>query len=248
MAGAKTNNGLAINILSHPSPNFGPRPDGCPIDILVLHYTGMPTGQAALDRLCDPQSSVSSHYLIEEDGRIFKLVDEDKRAWHAGRGRWQECADVNSHSIGIEIVNPGHEFGYRAFPDIQIASVIALCQDILARHDIPADRIIAHSDMAPDRKEDPGELFPWKRLAQNGIGIWPNPGDDIAVDQACFDQLLDRIGYRWPASDSDQTGLENNRIKRVIAFQRHWHPADISGVLNGQCMAIAMALARMNGN
>ncbi|MDG4719881.1 MULTISPECIES: N-acetylmuramoyl-L-alanine amidase [Thalassospira] len=247
MAGAKTNIDMPINILSHPSPNFGPRPDGCPVDILVLHYTGMPTGQAALDRLCDPQSSVSSHYLIEEDGRIFKLVDEDKRAWHAGRGCWQDCTDINSRSIGIEIVNPGHEFGYRAFPDAQIASVVALCQDILARHDIPANRIIAHSDMAPDRKEDPGELFPWQYLAQNGIGIWPDAGEDLAVDPNRFDELLDQIGYGWPAENSDDTGHEDYRTKRVIAFQRRWRSKDISGVIDGQCMAIAAALAKVIG-
>jgi len=244
----RSKDSLPADIIKHPSPNFGPRPDGCPIDILVLHYTGMPTGNAALERLCDPESSVSSHYLIEEDGRVFALVDEDKRAWHAGRGCWQDCTDVNSHSIGIEIVNPGHEFGYRVFPDIQIASVITLCRDILARRNIPADRVIAHSDMAPDRKEDPGELFPWKLLADNGIGLWPDVTDDIAVDPYRFEGLLDQIGYGWPASDGDGASNEEYRLKRTIAFQRHWRAADISGVLDGQCMAIATALANAIGN
>lgn len=230
------------NIISHPSSNFGDRPEGCPIDILVLHYTGMKSGKEALERLSDPESSVSSHYLIEEDGSILLLVDEDKRAWHAGRGCWQGCSDVNSHSIGVEIVNPGHEFGYRPFPDVQIQSVIALCQDILSRFDIPPERVIAHSDMAPDRKEDPGELFPWKLLAENGIGIWPQD-DELAhatqtpADQNpdAFDQLLAKIGY--------SLGDESNSTQRAIAFQRHWRPADISGVADTQCFRIARSLA-----
>lgn len=231
-------------IVSQPSPNFGDRPDGCPIDILVLHYTGMQTGAAALERLCDPESSVSSHYLIEEDGQIFQLVDEDKRAWHAGVGVWQGCLDVNSRSIGIEIVNPGHEFGYRPFPDIQIQSVIALTQGIVARHDIPAKRIIGHSDMAPDRKEDPGELFPWRQLAENGIGLWPGfngvpPVCASSVSTAAtsdeFHTLLDAIGY-GPAEN------EEDRTKRTVAFQRHWRQNNISGQPDDECLAIAKAL------
>ena len=233
---------LQERIVSHPSPNFGDRPDGCPIDILVLHYTGMQSGEAALERLCDPKSSVSSHYLIEEDGRIFRLVDEDKRAWHAGLGIWQDCCDVNSHSIGIEIVNPGHEFGYRPFPEIQIRSVIDLTQDILARHYIPASRVIAHSDMAPNRKEDPGELFPWHHLAENGIGLWPghqdfseiSPGNSASPDE--FHVLLTAIGYGPTDSDEDKT-------KRTIAFQRHWRQNDISGKVDDECLAIATTLA-----
>jgi N-acetylmuramoyl-L-alanine amidase len=236
---------LSERIISRPSPNFGDRPDGCPIDILVLHYTGMQTGSAALERLCDPQSSVSSHYLIEEDGRIFHLVDEDKRAWHAGVGIWQDCRDINSHSIGIEIVNPGHEFGYRPFPASQIQSVIDLTRDILARHNIPASRIIAHSDMAPDRKEDPGELFPWRYLAEHGIGLWPGyqgvaeirpdtPGAPFSPD--AFHRLLEMIGYGPADSDKDKT-------KRTIAFQRHWRQTDISGDGDSECLAIAKALA-----
>ena len=232
------NENLKDRIIAHPSPNCGDRPGDAAgdrkVDILVLHYTGMQSGKAALDRLCDPVASVSSHYLVEEDGTIFQLVDEDKRAWHAGRGQWQECDDVNSNSIGIEIVNPGHEFGYRAFPDIQIDAVIALCRDILTRHDIRPDRIIAHSDMAPDRKEDPGELFPWDRLAANGIGLWATV-DNAKGDEACteteFDALLDRLGYG-----------PNDPLKRRIAFQRHWRQADISGKLDGECTAILRAL------
>ena len=229
------------HIIDHPSPNFGDRPHGSPIDILVLHYTGMQSGQIALDRLCDPASSVSCHYLIEEDGRIFRLVDEDKRAWHAGRGEWQKCVDVNSRSIGIEIVNPGHEFGYRAFPEDQITSVIALCRDILGRHTIQASRIIAHSDMAPDRKEDPGELFPWDKLAEHGIGLWPKIRPQMSSEMSpnaltspdSLDPLLDQIGYG-----------DNDGQKRRIAFQRHWRPSDISGKVDDECVAIAKALVK----
>lgn len=239
------NKDLQGRIISHPSPNFGDRPDGCPIDILILHYTGMQSGQAALERLCDPASSVSSHYLIEEDGRIFQLVNEDKRAWHAGVGGWQECRDVNSHSIGIEIVNPGHEFGYRPFPNIQIQSVIDLTKDILTRHNIPAGRIIGHSDMAPDRKEDPGELFPWQQLAENGIGLWPGYNGvpaivsnvvDVPSNPNEFHAVLDAIGYGPAASEEDKT-------QRTVAFQRHWRQNDISGQVDGECLAIAEALA-----
>lgn len=229
------------HIIDHPSPNFGDRPDDSQIDILVLHYTGMQSGKIALDRLCDPASSVSCHYLIEEDGRIFRLVDEDKRAWHAGRGEWQKCCDVNSRSIGIEIVNPGHEHGYRAFPEEQITSVIALCRDILGRHTIPASRIIAHSDMAPDRKEDPGELFPWDKLAEHGIGLWPKIRPQMSSEMSpkantspdSLDPLLDQIGY----GDGDGQ-------KRRIAFQRHWRPSDISGNVDDECVAIAKALVK----
>jgi len=242
MAGKAIKPRSAENIISHPSPNFGDRPDGCPIDILVLHYTGMQSGEAALERLCDPKSSVSSHYLIEEDGRVFQLVDENKRAWHAGVGIWQNCCDVNSHSIGIEIVNPGHEYGYRPFPEIQIQAVIALTQDILARHNIPANRIIAHSDMAPDRKEDPGELFPWRHLAENGIGLWPgyqgapeiSSGKSASPD--AFHAMLTAIGY-GPADGAE------DKTKRTIAFQRHWRQNDISGNADDECFAIATALA-----
>ncbi len=244
MADRDIRDGVLNNVIDHPSANFGPRPDDYPIDILVLHYTGMQSGQDALDRLCDPDSSVSSHYLVEEDGRIFRLVDEDKRAWHAGRGNWQDCLDVNSHSIGIEIVNPGHEFGYRPFPDKQITSVIALCQDILTRHKIPAGRIIAHSDMAPDRKEDPGEFFPWNLLAENGIGLWPGIRPTSPVNLPEFDRLLDQIGYGGPSDDVTETEQDAYRIKRYIAFQRHWRPSDISGVIDDECMGIAQALAR----
>jgi N-acetylmuramoyl-L-alanine amidase len=155
-----------IDLIPAPSPNFDTR--RAPPDMLVLHYTGMETGEAALARLRDPEAKVSAHYLVEEDGRIFQLVPEERRAWHAGAGGWRGEDDCNAASIGIEIVNPGHEFGYRLFPEAQIAAVIALIGDIRDRWTIPDNRIIAHSDLAPARKTDPGELFPVETPGRGG--------------------------------------------------------------------------------
>ncbi|HZZ37332.1 MAG TPA: N-acetylmuramoyl-L-alanine amidase, partial [Caulobacteraceae bacterium] len=161
-----------------PSPNFDARVS--PPDMIVLHYTGMPTGEGALARLCDPAAKVSAHYMVEEDGRVFALVPEERRAWHAGRSFWKGATDINGLSVGVEIVNPGHEFGYRPFPDGQIAAVIDLLADIRSRWTIPDERIVGHSDVAPDRKEDPGELFPWRRLHETGIGHFVEPEPVVA--------------------------------------------------------------------
>ena len=155
------------------SPNHGPRPEPARIDMLVLHYTGMATAAAALERLCDPNVRVSAHYVVEENGVIWRLVPENRRAFHAGLSCWEGERDLNAVSLGIEIVNPGHEWGYRAFPEAQMESVEALCAELVSRHSIPAHRVVGHSDIAPDRKTDPGELFDWPRLARAGIGIWP---------------------------------------------------------------------------
>ncbi|WP_044558575.1 N-acetylmuramoyl-L-alanine amidase [Azospirillum sp. B4] len=207
-------------IHDRPSPNHGPRPDGAAVDILVLHYTGMVSAQAALDRLCDEAAQVSAHYLVEEDGTVWRLVAEDRRAWHAGRGAWGHVRDVNSRSIGVEIVNPGHEFGYRPFPAAQMRAVTDLCRDILGRWPIPPGNVIAHSDMAPDRKRDPGELFDWQALARAGVGLWPRTGDGAhfggppAVETVVA-PLLSRLGY-----DLDGVGV----AQALTAFQRHWHP------------------------
>ena len=155
-----------MNFIEAVSPNFNERK--VPPDIIVLHYTGMKTGEEALAWLCNEESKVSSHYLVEEDGRVFRLVPEERRAWHAGVSSWKGETDINACSIGVEIVNPGHEFGYRAFPDAQIETVIRLLDDIRGRWSIENARILGHSDVAPARKEDPGELFPWRRLAEHG--------------------------------------------------------------------------------
>jgi N-acetylmuramoyl-L-alanine amidase len=187
------------------SPNHDERPAGTPVDMLVLHYTGMPTAMAALDRLCDPAPPaplprVSCHYLVEEDGLVWRLVPEGRRAWHAGVSFWRGHETLNGRSIGIEIVNPGHEWGYRPFPALQMAAVADLCLEILGRHPIPPCNVVGHSDIAPDRKQDPGELFDWEGLAANGISFWPAgvPGDGTdrpAGGMARAATLLARIGY-----------------------------------------------------
>ena len=217
-----------MDYIVSPSPNFDQR-TSLP-DMLVLHYTGMNSGEEALARLRDPAAKVSAHYLVEEDGRVFALVEEARRAWHAGVSFWKGEADINAVSIGIEIVNPGHEHGYRAFPDAQIEAVIALVGDIRTRWTIPDARIIGHSDVAPERKEDPGELFPWKRLHEAGHGLWAEPaaapGDplgegDEGVGVFTLQAALTRLGY-----DSAPSGQYDARTARIVtAFQRHWAPA-----------------------
>lgn len=158
--------GAAMQIIDAPSPNFNNR--ALPVDMIVIHYTGMQTGAAALERMRDPAAKVSAHYMIEEDGRVFRLVTEDKRAWHAGVSHWQGVDDINSCSIGIELVNPGHEWGYRPFPEAQMQALVDLIADIRGRHAIPNNRIVGHSDVAPGRKQDPGELFDWARVRALG--------------------------------------------------------------------------------
>lgn len=236
-----------MDIISAPSPNFNERAG--PPDILLLHYTGMESGEAAIARLRDPEAKVSSHYVVEEDGRIFTLVAEERRAWHAGVSFWKGERDINGRSIGIEIVNPGHEFGYRRFPDAQIAAVIALATDIRTRWMIADGDIIGHSDVAPNRKIDPGELFPWKTLAQAGHGLWvepdPAPGAPLAEGAEgagvfAFQAGLTRLGYECPPSgqfDADTTTV-------VTAFQRHWRPHQVDGIADGETRARLIALLR----
>ncbi len=224
-----------MRIRDLPSPNQDDRPAGQAIDMLVLHYTGMETGQAAINRLRDPLAAVSSHYVVEEDGTVFRLVEEERRAWHAGVSHWRGASGLNGRSIGIEIVNPGHEFGYRPFPALQMAAVCDLCLDILSRHPIAARDVVAHSDVAPDRKDDPGELFDWEGLAANGVGLWPkNAASNINGDAL---DLLGVIGYR--------TDLPLPVLLR--AFQRHWRPARVDGLLDGSTLkrlrAVAAAVA-----
>ena len=216
------------------SPNRGERKSA--IDMIVLHYTGMKSGEEALARLTDPTSKVSSHYLVYEDGRIDQLVAETRRAWHAGVASWKDATDINSHSIGIEIVNPGHDFGYRDFPDAQIDAVIALCRDVVARHRIAKERVLGHSDVAPARKQDPGEKFPWARLAAASIGLWVEPTpitqgrtlglDDRGAPVAELQRMLARFGYA-----ADITHRYDQATSEVItAFQRHFRPARVDGV------------------
>jgi N-acetylmuramoyl-L-alanine amidase len=206
---------MTQTIVDAPSPNQDDR--DAPIDILLLHYTGMQSAQAAIDRLRDPEARVSSHYVIEEAGTIWRLVPEPRRAWHAGISHWRGMDTLNARSIGIEIVNPGHEWGYRPFPPAQMAAVIWLCQGILARHAIPAVNVVGHSDVAPDRKDDPGELFDWPGLARAGIGLWPT-GDRPPVPEPAVPDALRAIGY--PIPDLATT---------LRAFQRRWLPHAITG-------------------
>jgi N-acetylmuramoyl-L-alanine amidase len=165
---------MPLKIVERRSPNHDERPAGAAIDILVLHYTGMKTAEEALARLCDPVARVSAHYTIDRDGRIYAHVPEARRAWHAGISWWAGETNVNARSIGIELVNPGHEFGYIPFAQPQIDALIELAKGIVSRHPIPAQRVVGHSDVAPARKTDPGELFPWQKLAEAGIGVWPS--------------------------------------------------------------------------
>ncbi|WP_164157548.1 N-acetylmuramoyl-L-alanine amidase, partial [Sandarakinorhabdus rubra] len=158
-------------MIEHPSPNFDER--RLPVLMLVMHYTGMQSAAAAIERLADPAAKVSAHYVVAEDGTVLRMVAEDKRAWHAGKSWWRGVTDVNSASVGIEIVNPGHEFGYVPFPAEQMAAVAALAADIVARHRIPPANVVGHSDIAPTRKEDPGELFDWPMLAARGLAAAP---------------------------------------------------------------------------
>ncbi len=221
----------ALPIIDLPSPNHDER--GCPVDMLILHYTGMKSAQDALDRLRDPQAAVSSHYVVDEDGTVFRLVPEDRRAWHAGVSYWRGHSTLNARSIGIEIVNPGHEWGYRDFPVLQLAAVCDLCLLILARHGIPARNVIAHSDVAPDRKEDPGERFDWQALAENGVGLWPRDAPDIGTTGAIRDAAtlrpvraaLAEIGYRV----APEGALDPALSSVLRAFQRHWRPEAVTG-------------------
>jgi len=219
-------------IISAPSPNFDAR--ATPVSILVLHYTGMTDAASAIAWLRNPVSKVSSHYVVAEDGQVLRLVEEADRAWHAGRSSWREVAgDVNSASVGIEIVNPGHEFGYRPFPDAQMRSVIPLVAQIVARHHIAPINVVGHSDIAPARKNDPGELFDWEALATRGLAVrrpqratmdphWTDPGFLLA---------LNRFGY--DVTDGPAA---------VRAFQRRFRPETVDGVIDGQSRAVLLSL------
>jgi len=222
-----------VRLREAPSPNHDARPEGLPVDMLVLHYTGMPDEAAARARLTDPASEVSAHYLVAEDGAVLRLVPEARRAWHAGVSHWRGHEALNARSIGVEIVNPGHDWGYREFPALQMGAVSALCRDILARHPIPPHNVVAHSDIAPDRKRDPGELFDWEGLAREGVGSWPPPWDGPAPEPAEVPALLARIGYR--------PGLPLPML--LAAFQRHWRPERVDGIPDAGTRARLAAVA-----
>lgn len=234
-------------MINHPSPNFDQRPDGLPIDMLVLHYTGMPTAEAALARLTDPAAEVSAHYLIDEDGTCHVLVAETDRAWHAGRSAWRGQSDINARSIGIELVNPGHEFGYRAFPAAQMAALTVLAKAILGRHPIPPRNVVGHSDVAPRRKEDPGELFDWAGLAAEGIGLWPavEGWPDKTVPTTDWADLLALLGYDMSDRENEEKGAAGHAA--LVAFQRHYRPTCFDGIADIETIAKLRALLGMVG-
>ena len=223
---------MTLSISDEPSPNVDERPEGCAVDCLILHYTGMKSGGEAQKRLSDPEAKVSAHYLLHEDGRIVRLVDENNRAWHAGVSSWQGRERLNDCSIGIEIVNPGHEWGYRPFTEAQYLALEWLCPQLMSRFAIPPLRVLAHSDVAPDRKDDPGELFDWPRLAASGIGVWPEDGEGRPRALAEVLQQLHEIGYSLP-----DPGDDRSTVRRVAAFQRRYRPERVDGELDRQTLA-----------
>jgi N-acetylmuramoyl-L-alanine amidase len=231
----------------HASPNHGLRRQSAP-DAIILHYTGMVSAEAALARLCDPAAEVSSHYLIFEDGRIHQLVPEARRAWHAGASFWAGKKDMNSVSIGIELANGGHDFGAPPFAPAQIEAAIALCTDITARRNIPSQRVLGHSDIAPVRKIDPGEAFPWPIFAKAGVGHFVEPapvGDDPPLQRGsagaaveALQQMLALYGY-----DIAVTSFYDAKTEGVVAaFQRHFRPACVDGKADLSTLSTLQAL------
>jgi N-acetylmuramoyl-L-alanine amidase len=232
-------------MIDRPSPNHDARPAGQPVDILLLHYTDMPSAAAALARLTDPAARVSAHYCVDEDGTVYRLVPEQRRAWHAGVSSWAGARDINGRSIGIELVNPGHSCGYRPFPEAQMRALEDLARGILARHPIPPRRVLGHSDVAPARKVDPGELFDWQRLARAGVGVWPQPlgfpdpgpartPRAIAETQS----QLARFGYGVTV-----TGLLDQATRQALsAFQRHFRPCSFTGDPDGETRRLLATL------
>ena len=223
-------------IIEYPSPNHDLRQPDMVIDMLVVHYTGMLSATAALERLCDTESKVSAQYCIDEDGRIHRLVAEDLRAWHAGTSYWRGESDINNRSIGIEMVNPGHEFGYRAFPARQMDAFRELALDILGRHPIPARNVVGHSDVAPVRKCDPGEFFDWYAMAEASIGLWPREADYLELAPMKIKNILADIGY--DVRDLSAT---------LRTFQRHYRPTRVNGRLDPETARRIVGLRQLIG-
>ena len=237
-----------------PSPNHSERKGYQRPDTIVLHYTGMPDADAALERLCSPESEVSAHYFVYEDGRIVQTVPESRRAWHAGVSSWAGESDINSCSIGIEIANPGHDYGYPDFPKRQIAAVTTLCRGILTRNTIAPERVLAHSDVAPARKQDPGEKFPWRTLYDSGVGHWVKPAPiiegglllalgDRGNAVTAMQESLSKYGYGVAVSGA----YDSTTHDVVKAFQRHFRPERIDGVTDESTRATLLELIAQRG-
>ena len=242
---------MTFTFIEKPSPNSGKRKavkGTVQIRHVIVHYTGMPSCDQALRRLCDKNSGVSAHYLIDEDGSTFRMVPEALRAWHAGVGFWNGVRDLNSTSIGIELVNPGHEHGYQSFPCAQLEAFTELVREIMERHSIKPDHVLGHSDIAPGRKIDPGELFPWRDLATQGIGVWPKKARPLKVMPSITATLnhLATIGYAVPlsvAQGADVLKSENGDTDVISAFQRRYRPTRFDGILDTETAGIIASLA-----
>jgi len=252
-----------MKILETPSPNFNERPSA--IDSVILHYTDMVTAEAALAWLVNPLSRVSAHYLIDEEGHVYRMVNEEHRAWHAGESYWQGRTNLNDCSIGIELANPGHSHGYRPFPEAQIQSLITLCLDIKTRWRISSSRILGHSDIAPRRKKDPGHLFPWEILAQEGLGLWPAPLQEPERGGIMdfLSQFRDEIGLLTHATLAFQRHFQFHKVPQerelmkllfqlgyepesphhtLLAFQRHFQPHKVDGIADPETYALLQGL------
>lgn len=233
-----------MRFYTKPSPNFNERKDDAKIDLVIIHYTGMASTEAALTRLTDPKSEVSCHYLIDEEGNIFQLVDDDKRAWHAGVSSWRGKGDVNSRSIGIELSNRGHE----PFTDKQLGALALLSHDLSHRHNIPPENFIGHSDIAPDRKQDPGPLFPWRKMASHDIGVWPQPTlkDKFNAKASAKDERKLKVLFRIAGY-----GVDTPSVKELVtAFQSRYEPHVFKnpakvGIATPSTVAKLRALIRM---
>lgn len=247
-----------VQMIDRPSPNFDDRQEidgAAAVRHVVIHYTGMKTCGAALDRLCDPAFKVSAHYLIDEDGATFRLVPEERRAWHAGVSFWRGERDLNATSIGVELANPGHDWGYRPFAARQIAALVDLLGGLRERHRLAPDFLLGHSDIAPSRKIDPGELFPWRELADAGIGMWPEESEPLPgrPDLAGAFRRLSEIGYAVPTTreeGSDILNPDSAATDVIKAFQRRYLPGQVDGRLDTLTaariagVAVAYALSR----
>lgn len=228
-------------IIHRPSPNFDARAPEKRITHVIVHYTGMPLFAEALQRLTTPAAKVSAHYAIGRDGQIFQLVAEQDRAWHTGVSYWRGERDMNSCSIGIELDNPGHQHGYQAFPSVQIDSLKNLLHAIRQRHALPASAVLGHSDIAPARKEDPGELFPWEDLARDGFGLWPRATAPVtAATLTDIAAWLRQLGFECPGDEFDRSFRQT-----LLAFQRHWHPESMTGTPNAETAARLALLATL---